>query len=90
MQSIQARVFGIVADTANIDIEAIVPDTTLRDLGVASLDAIEMLFLIEEKFGIELNDRDVDLKNATAAMLVEAVERAMNRGANVTLATPAG
>ncbi len=62
MQSIQTRVFGIIADTANIDIEAVAPATTLHDLGVASLDAIEMLFMIEEKFGIELNDRDVDLR----------------------------
>ncbi len=90
MQSVQSRVFGIIADTANIDIEAIASANTLKDLGVASLDAIEMLFMIEEKFDIELNDRDVDLKNATAAMLVEAVERAMNKGTGAALTTSAG
>ena len=90
MQTVQARVFGIIADTANIDIEAIAPATTIKDLGIASLDAIEMLFMIEEKFNIELTDRDVDLKNATAIMLVEAVERAMSRASGATLVAPAG
>jgi acyl carrier protein len=80
----------MIAETAGVGLEKIQPDTTIRALGVASLDAIEMLFRIEEQFDIQLNDRDVDLKAATATALVKAVERALDKGTGQPVATLAG
>ncbi|MFO1504582.1 MAG: acyl carrier protein [Steroidobacteraceae bacterium] len=79
----------IVAETAGVDPSAIKPESTIQALGVASLDAIDMIFKIEEVFGIELGDRELDLKAASVATLVQAVERAVGPG-GALVATPAG
>ena len=90
MSTIEARVMQIVAQTAGVDVAAIKPDSTILDLGVASLDAIDMIFKIEEVFGIELGDDQLDIKSASVATLVQAVERAVGTDASSLLATPAG
>jgi len=90
MKDVRSTIFCLIAETSGVGIETIHPDTTIKALGVASLDAIEMLFRIEEIFDIQLNDRDVDLKSATAAALVEAVERALGKGSGQPVATLAG
>ncbi|MFE0644601.1 acyl carrier protein [Streptomyces sp. NPDC058877] len=48
----------------------ITPDTDLRRLGVDSMQAIELLFQIEDTFGIELPDEKMnDATFATAGSL---------------------
>ena len=74
MKSIETTIREIVAETASADISAVTPTATIQDLGIASLDAIEMLFQIEEKYDVEITDRDVDLRTATVTRLVEVVE----------------
>ena len=90
MSTIEARVMQIVAQTAGVEAAAIKPDSTIQDLGVASLDAIDMIFKIEEVFGIELGDDQLDLKSASVATLVQAVERAAGNNEATLLPTPAG
>jgi acyl carrier protein len=89
MESVQTAVFELIASTAGVNAQTIQPSMNIRDLGIASLDAIEMLFAIEEKFNIELADRDVDLQNASAATLVAAVEGALkSRDLKSTVTAP--
>lgn len=90
MQNIQEQIFAIIANTASVDVDSIEPTTTIRDLGVASLDTIEMVFKIEETFDVQLGDRDIDLHTATAATLVTAVERALEKSIKIPLVLPAG
>ncbi len=90
MSTIESRVVKIVAETAGVDASAIKPESTIRDLGIASLDAIDMIFKIEEVFGIELGERELDLKAASVATLVQAVERATGQGEGGALAASAG
>lgn len=85
MHHVQSQIFAIIANTASVDVASIESHTTIRDLGVASLDTIEMIFKIEETFDIELSDRDVDLHSATAATLVAAVERALEKNIKAPL-----
>lgn len=81
--SVQEQVYAIIADQAQLDPAEIKPDATLKALGVASLDAIEAIFDIEEKFDITLSDNDADLKADTVQGLVDAVQRAIDaKGAN--------
>ncbi|MFB6607730.1 acyl carrier protein [Streptomyces noursei] len=50
------------------------PDTDLRRLGVDSMQAIELLFTIEDTFGISLPDEDLnDTTFATAGSLWQAI-----------------
>lgn len=75
MSNVQQDIFEIIAKQAKIDLATITTDSTLKDLGVASLDAIEVIFDIEEHFGIDLPNEDTDFETGTVGHLVEAVER---------------
>ena len=44
----------IVANTVKRPLAEIAPDTRLDDIGVNSLDVIEVVFALEEKFGVDL------------------------------------
>ena len=54
---IRSQVFDIVAKQAKIDVATIRDDSTLTDLGLASLDAIEVIFDIEERFDISFPEQ---------------------------------
>ncbi|GGA07169.1 acyl carrier protein [Dyella caseinilytica] len=73
--STQQEIFEIISKQAKIDITTIKPESTLKDLGVASLDAIEVIFDIEEHFNINLPNEDTDFESGTVGHLVEAVDR---------------
>ena len=53
----QQQVFEIIAKQAKIDVATIKPESTLKDLGIASLEAIELIFDIEEHFNINFPDQ---------------------------------
>ena len=76
--SVQEQIFAIVAEQAKLDMASIRHESTLKDLGVASLDAIEIIFEIEEKFDVTLSDADADLKSDTVQGLVTAVQRELD------------
>ncbi len=90
MKDVQSMIFSMIAEAASVDTQLVNRDTTIRSLGVASLDAIEMLFKIEERFDVVLAERDVNMAVATAGMLVEAVERALSQNPAKPLAAQAG
>lgn len=45
---------SIVAESLKIPVERLTPDTRLEELGVESLDVIEIVFALEEKFDIAI------------------------------------
>ena len=44
----------VIAKTLKVPIETLAPDTRLEDIGAQSLDVIEIVFDLEEKFGINI------------------------------------
>lgn len=55
MPSTFERVAGIIAETCDITLESIKPDShTINDLGVDSLDFLDIAFAIDKAFGIKL------------------------------------
>lgn len=74
-EQVQQATFEIIAKQAKIDIATITPESTLKDLGVASLDAIEVVFDLEEHFDIQLPNEDADFENGTIGDLIKAIER---------------
>ena len=75
----QQQVFEIIAKQAKIDVAAIKPESTLKDLGIASLDAIELIFDIEEHFDINFPDQQgADFDSDTAQSLLDAVQKALD------------
>lgn len=76
--AVQAKILSLIAARPGVEAARVTPQATLADLGVASLDAIEVIFDIEEIFDVTLSDRDADLKSGTVSGLIEAVQRAVD------------
>jgi acyl carrier protein len=50
----------MVADFLNIDMHDMKSYSSFEDLGVDSLDFVELVMMIEEKYDVELTDRELD------------------------------
>ncbi len=58
---IQEKVIDIIVKHSSIDRSAVTPDKHLKlDLGLDSLDVAEMVYEIEETFGITIADESAD------------------------------
>jgi acyl carrier protein len=57
-ETIQDRVLRVIATTKRIPRENVRPDSTFEELGVDSLDRLNILFDLESEFDIEINDED--------------------------------
>lgn len=61
MNSLASRVHSIVGSHLGVDAELLVPEANLLDdLGADSLDVVELVMALEEEFGIEVPDSDVE------------------------------
>lgn len=76
-EAIREQIFAIVARQSGVDPAALRPEATLKDLGVASLDAIELIFDLEEHFDITFPDDRADFDTDTMQQLVDAVHSAL-------------
>lgn len=48
------RILDIVAKETLVDRAKLVPDATIEQLGIASLDIVQAMFAIEEQFDVEI------------------------------------
>ncbi len=74
--SVEQRVIAAIARSKRVDAAGIRPETTFEDLGMDSLDAIELLFEIEEEFDLTVEDEAVQGKE-NVGQVVEAVSEAL-------------
>lgn len=86
-QAIADQVFDIVASHGEIDRATLTAQSTLKELGVDSLEAIETIFDIEEHFDISFPSQDPNLDGGTLGGLVEAVEQALAAKSGAAAAT---
>lgn len=75
--TVQQQVFEIIAEQGRIELDTITTESTLSDLGIASLEAIEIIFEIEEHFDITLPDQDTDFDTGSVQGLLDAVNAAI-------------
>ena len=75
MSSVQDTIFDIIARESGVDRAKITPDATLKDLDIQSLDAVQILFEIEDHFKITMPDRDPNFDTESVKGLVETVEK---------------
>jgi acyl carrier protein len=60
MKDTADKVISIIVEKLDIDPFVIQMTSTLQDLGVDSLDMVEIIMKIEEEFNIEINDEVVE------------------------------
>jgi len=56
--SIHDRVLKIIANTRRIPLESVRPDSSFEELGIDSLDRLNILFDLESEFDIEIDDEE--------------------------------
>ncbi len=61
----------LIADRNDIDVSEITPDSRFEDLGIDSLDTVEMLMDLEDRIGFEV---ELDEKVETVGELAAFIE----------------
>ena len=81
MQGVPAEVIAIIARKLPDKGGRINLTDNLRELGLESIDALEMVFDLEEKFGIQIpyNANSSEQDFATVADVVTAIERLLSK-----------
>ena len=70
------KLVSYVVDQLEVDREVIKPESTFEDLGIDSLDIVEMIYSLESELGIELEMEDQ--KITTFGELAAFVESKVN------------
>ena len=73
--STEQIIFDIIAKTCSIERDRITLESTLKDLDVHSLDAVQVLFEIEDRWGISVPEREDQYSAGTGGELIEGVDR---------------
>lgn len=60
MNETATKINSIIAEKLHIDSTEINSQSTLQDLGADSLDMVDIIMKIEEEFGIEINDEEIE------------------------------
>ena len=68
------KVVSIIAEQLDIDADKITPDTSLiDDLNADSLDVVDLVMSLEEEFGLEIPDEEVE-SISTVGDIVKYIE----------------
>ena len=75
--NIHDEVYDIISSKAMIDRGLLSPTARLSDLNVSSLDVVEIVFALEDKFGIQIpfNANSTKVEFDSIGDVVSAVER---------------
>ena len=63
------RVREIIASEMGVEHARITPESTFEELGVDSLDSVEILMAVEEEFGINIEDCEWESVRSVADIL---------------------
>lgn len=55
-ESIQERALRVIATKQGLPLESVRPDSTFEELGIDSLDRLNILFELEGEFDIQIDD----------------------------------
>ncbi|MFG1346956.1 acyl carrier protein [Xanthobacter autotrophicus DSM 431] len=75
----KGEILAVIAEEAGVDPAIVDRDTSVADLGIGSLDLIELIFKIEERFGIEVpSEGPLENTDVKVFELLEHVEKLMD------------
>ncbi len=71
------EISAVIADTINCDVATITEASSLQDdLGIDSLDAVELNMALEDKFGISISDDELAALKTVGDILKVVSEKA--------------
>ncbi|MGO9097328.1 MAG: acyl carrier protein [Bryobacteraceae bacterium] len=73
------RVISCIAESQKIPAETITLDSTFEELGIDSLDGVNILFALENEFNINIPDEGVQGVRGVRQM-VEALDKLLSSG----------
>lgn len=74
MRDIAAEVRDVIVEQLGVDAAEVTPSAHfVNDLGADSLDTVELVMALEEKFGIEIPDQEAE-KILTVAQAISFIE----------------
>jgi len=76
----QDSILDVIAEESLVERSALAPDATLESLGIQSLDIISIVFALEDKFGIVLEQSEFE-GVTTVKQLVDIIEVKANAAA---------
>jgi len=72
--SVESKVKKVLAETLGVDEAEVKRDSRfVEDLGVESLDTVEIVAALEEEFDIEIPDEDAE-RNVTVGQAIDYIE----------------
>ena len=79
MASKQTEILDLVSATTAVQRASLLPETRIADLKLDSIDVIEIIFAIEEKYRIDIpwSPNDPETRLETVGDVIAAVEKAI-------------
>ena len=68
------RVLRVIADTQRLPLEKVTPDKSFEELGIDSMDGVNILFALESEFNISIPDEEARAIDTIGGM-VEGVRQ---------------
>jgi acyl carrier protein len=79
MDALERQVVALIAQKKKVAVDSITLDTTFAELGIDSLDAIDLLFTFEDTFKISVPD-EVAREMKTIRAVTEGLRAALAAG----------
>ena len=67
-ETTQERILNLIVDKYDIAEGKATADATLQDMGIDSLESVELIIAIEKEFNVEIPDEDVGALETAAKM----------------------
>jgi len=79
-EELTERVRGIIAAAQHVPVDKITADSTFEELGIDSLDGINILFAVESEFNINIPD-DAAQKIRSVRDVIDGIAKLLESGA---------
>jgi acyl carrier protein len=78
-EELTQRILKVIADSQKLPPEKVTIDSTFEELGIDSLDGVNILFALENEFNINIPDEGVQSLR-TMRQMIEALDKLLSGG----------